>query len=738
MMRSKSDTEFLTSPLVVMAALTAIVCVLSLAAEIFVYPWTVVSAAMVLVILLAAAATAVALLAGNHPFAARWLTVLSIVFVVHTAGLWLPVGSTLVWAALPTAYAACLLGIRAAAVVAAGESAAIVLLAQVLGTPADAAPAALFAIWAIFLAMVAITHETHRQITWYAGYFQQAQRLLAEAFDHRAELSQAMDNLAHANRQLTLLNKRVVALQEIAEQAQEAKTRFVARVSHEFRTPLNMIIGLTDLLAEKPEIYDATLSPRMRDALHIVHRNSQHLSDMVNDVLDLSRIETDHVALHRERVSIREIIEVAVEAIRPLLENKRLALRVEIGDNVPDIYCDRTRIEQVVLNLVSNAVRYTDQGHILIGAVRQAQFVHVHVTDTGQGIAPRDLQSIFEPFSQGTSAIWRDKGGTGLGLSISKQFIELHDGRIWVESEVGVGTTFRFELPISSPIEQIIASSAGPAAGQKIQEDWIWYERRSSPKLPEAHLRPRLVVHDAAGDLFDCIERFSGDVELITVRSRADVVAALQQAPAHAVLANLENIAELDSWVGTIPDHSKGTPIIGCSVQNSLAHARSLGLHGQLIKPITRLDLAALLQRMPAPVKHVLVVDDGADEIEMLSQMLWACDPALEITAAHDGAEAIRMLQGMCAAPPDLMLLDIVMPEMSGWQVLEAMAADAVVPKVPTYFVSAQDPYDRPPRSSFMAVAAPEGLSLAQLLRCSLAVASFLLQPEGRPDPASG
>lgn len=738
MMRSESDTEFLTSPLVVMTVLTAIVCIVSLGAEILFYPWTVVSTTMAMVILLAAGAAAVALLVDRHPLAARWLTVLAITLVVHAAELWLPVRGTLAWTAIPTAYAACLLGIPAAAVVAIGESAAAVLLAQTSGAPADVALSAVFAIWAIFLAMVALSHEARRQVLWYAGYFQQAQRLLAEAFDHRAELSQALDDLAHANRQLALLNRRVVALQEIAERAQEAKTRFVARVSHEFRTPLNMIIGLTDLLAEKPEIYDASLSPRMRDALRIVHRNSQHLSDMVNDVLDLSRIETDHVVLHRERVSIQEIVDVAVEAIRPLLENKRLLLHVKIDDNVPDIYCDRTRIEQVVLNLVSNAVRYTDQGQIVIGAVRQAQFVHVHVTDTGQGIAPRDLESIFEPFSQGTSAIWRDKGGTGLGLSISKHFIELHDGRIWVESELGVGTTFTFELPVSSPIEQIIASSPGPAAGQKIQEDWIWHERRSGPKLPEAHLRPRLVLYDAVGDLFDCVDHFSSDVELINAHTRAEVVTALQQAPAHAVLVNLESSAELDGWVETIPHESKGTPIIGCSVQNSLVHARSMGLRGQLIKPITRMDLAALLRQMPAPVKKVVVVDDGADEIEMLSQMLWACDPDLKITAAQNGAAAMQMLRTMCAAPPDLLLLDIVMPEMNGWQVLEAMAADAGMPKVPTYFVSAQDPYERPPHSSFMTVAAKGGLSLTQLLRCSLAVSSLLLQPEGRSDPAPG
>lgn len=737
-MRQGLATEFLISPRVVLAFIVAAGCILALGAELFSFPWTVVSTTMLLVIVLAGIATVVTLIVDKSPLLARWLTVLALSFLVHACGLWLHLPGALVWAVIPVSFAACLVDLRAAAIMAVVESAAVLVLAQLpgLGAEAATAPAAIVAIWAILLAMVAITHETRRQITWYADYFQHAYRLLDEALDHRAELVQTLDDLAHANRQLALLNKRVVALQSIAEEAQEAKTRFVARVSHEFRTPLNMIIGLTDLLAEKPEIYDASPSPRMRDALRIVQRNSQHLSDMVNDVLDLSRIETDHIVLHRERVAIQEIVEVAVEAVRPLVENKRLALRIEIAANVPEVYCDRTRIEQVVLNLVSNAVRYTDRGCIQIKASRQAQYVCVHVADTGHGIAPQDRERIFEPFSQGTSAIWRDKGGTGLGLSISKKFIELHDGRIWVESEVGAGTTFAFELPISPPLADFDTFQASARPGHKIQEDWIWHERKSRPNLGDSHLKPRIVVCEETGDLFHTIQHFSDEVEFVDTRGRAEAIDALRQAPAHALLLNMSNIADLQFWTGAIPRESKGTSIVGCSVQHSLARARALGLIGQIIKPITRTALAQMLQRLAPPVRRVLLVDDGIDELEMLSQMLWAYDGALEVVTAHDGAEALQRLRTERTNPPDLMLLDIVMPGMDGWQVLEAMASDDCIPKVPTFFVSAQDPYDRPPRSSFMLLATEDGLSLRQLLRCSLAVSSYLLQPEGKSDPA--
>jgi len=489
------DGEYLTSPRLILIFMLAVGCVVSFGAEVLSLPWSIVSTAMLLAIAVAITFVLGFIICGWRPQAGRWFTLLGLSLWVHAYGLWLQIPGSLAWAIIPTAYAACLVSISAALLVAAGESVIVLLLVQQYGYGTDAALATIGAVWAVFFAIAAVSYQSRQQAKWYAGYFEQAQRLLAETLDHRAELVQALDDLSHANRQLALMNKRVNALQSIAEDAQAAKTRFVARVSHEFRTPLNMIIGLTDLLIEKPENYDAVLSPRMRDALRVVHRNSQHLSDMVNDVLDLSRIETDHVVLRRERIPIQAIIHVAVEAVRPLIENKRLEMRLDIPENIPDVYCDRTRIEQVVLNLLSNAVRYTDQGFIAIEARQQTNHLCVRVTDTGQGISPQDRERIFEPFAQGTSTVWRNKGGTGLGLSISKQFIELHEGRIWVESELGVGTTFAFELPISSWIEHLDTFQQSVRPGQKIQEEWLWYQRSSKPNLPDSQqARPLLAV----------------------------------------------------------------------------------------------------------------------------------------------------------------------------------------------------------------------------------------------------
>lgn len=732
------DTEFLISPKLVLALIVAMSCLLALGAELLAYPWPVVSAGMSLAVVFTGIALLGGLLVDWRPLAGRWFTILLLSVVVHAYGLWLDLPGALAWAAIPTAFAATLVGIPAAALTAVAESALILLGVYYLGSGYDpaTAPTALIMIWAILGATVASSYGVRRQVTWFAHYFHQGQRLLEETRNHRADLMQALDDLAHANRQLALMNQRVIALQRIAEEAQKAKTSFVARVSHEFRTPLNMIIGLTDLIVERPAIYDATLSPRLRDALQIVHRNSQHLSDMVNDVLDLSRLETDHLILHRERVNMQEIITVAVEAVRPLLASKKLALQITIAEDVPAVYCDRTRIEQVVLNLVSNATRYTDAGQITIGVKRRAQYVCVSVADTGQGIAPADRERIFEPFAQGASTTWRDKGGSGLGLSISKQFIELHGGRIGVESTVGVGATFTFELPIASPLDQLdtLKQAAGP--GHMIHADWLWHERHSSPKLPDSHLRPRLVVYDESGDLCAALSHYAGAVELVNTQQPAAALAALHQAPAHALLLNLHSLDDLRPWLGAMPKASKGTPIIGCAVNlHRLAQAHAYGLRGQLIKPITRKALVQALQALDTPVKRVLVVDDGPDEVALLSQMLRACDASLEILTAQDGHEALAKVR---ATPPDLLLLDIVMPGMNGWQVIEAMNANQERPVPPTFFVSAQDPEEQPLRSSFMVVATESGLALPQLLRCSLALAEILLQPAGKPDPMPG
>lgn len=723
--------ELRISPKPVLAALVALGALSYFALQMLAYRWQMVNQAISLFVFLSALAIIGWLLSDWRSAVGRWFTIVASSAAFHLAGLWLDVPGALAWAVVPTALAVPLVGISAASLVPVLESIIVLGLARygAAGFDSPDAAATLVAIWGVFGATVAAHAAIHRRSVYLAEYLVQAQQSLEEARDHRAELQQALDDVAYSNRQLALMNERVSTLRTIAEEAQKAKTRFVARVSHEFRTPLNMIIGMVELMVERPEIYDVALSPRMQEALQVVHRNCQHLAQMVNDVLDLTRLETDRMVLHRERVNVREVIESAVEAVQPLIESKKLALRIVDPEDFPLVYCDRTRIEQVVLNLLSNAARYTEEGGITVTLCRHDQRVVTSVADTGPGIAKQDLEMIFEPFCQATSDIWRDKGGSGLGLSISKQFVRLHGGRMWVESELGAGTTFSFELPISPSIVPV------GRPGHQIREDWIWRERRSKPSFPDSHYRPRFVICDETDSLCESLRRYSEEVEFVNTLDLAGLIDALQQGSAHAVVLNMATCEGVLSLTEVIGRNAPGTPIIGCSTPPRVERSVSLGALGHLIKPVTRADLAQALEALGRPIKRVLVVDDDPEAAELFSQMLRVCDGSLEITTACGGEEALDRLR---RNPPDLMLLDIVMPGVDGWQVLESMARDEEIPSVPTFLVSAQDPSDRLPRSRFLLATMEEGLSLNQLLRCSLELSNLLLQPDGTIDPALG
>jgi CheY-like chemotaxis protein len=378
---------------------------------------------------------------------------------------------------------------------------------------------------------------------------------------------------------------------------------------------------------------------------------------------------------------------------------------------------------------VSNAARYTEQGKITVQIVQQDSRVRVNVVDTGPGIPPEDTERIFEPFCQGTSDLWRHKGGSGLGLSISKQFIELHGGRMWVESELGVGTTFAFELPISPSIAPI----ARP--GHQIREDWVWRQRWSRPSFPDSHYNPRFIVCDEAGNLCASLARYSDEVELVEARDLEQLAQALQESPAHAVLFNAAAIEDTSTLTELIDQQAPGTPIIGCCVPPRVERAVSLGALGHLVKPVTRADLERAIQAVGHPVRRVLLVDDDPDALVLFAQMLHVCDSALEVVTATSGREALEQLR---RALPDFMLLDIVMPDVDGWQVLASMSQDEGIPEVPTFVISAQDPADQPLRSRFLLATMNEGLSLNKLFRCSLEVSKLLLEPEGALGPTPG
>ncbi|MHB1294221.1 MAG: ATP-binding protein [Anaerolineae bacterium] len=662
---------------------------------------------------------------GRFAYAAgAWLAILLTAGALFMASEWLQTPAALTLLVIPAILAVTLMGMAAGLVT--GVLATATLLALSGGSGAEVV-VALIAMWVVLAALYGIYRPTRQLRAWLDEYLQRAQRLVVETRDRKASYESTLADLEHANRQLALLNERNTDLRLIAEEAQRAKARFVARVSHEFRTPLNMIIGLVDLMVERPEIYDIVLPPKLQDDLKVVHRNCELLGKMVNDVLDLSQAETDHLSLHRERADLGGIITSAAVAVQPLLEGKHLALHIEVPDDLPGVYCDGTRIEQVVLNLLSNAARYTERGEVTVRAARVDEQIEVSVTDTGPGILPEDAGRIFEPFFQGAEGQWSRKHGSGLGLNISKKIIELHGGRIGFETEVGVGTTFSFNLPISPPL----VPTRRPEG--RISDGWEWYNRETWPHFGEAHYRPRLVVLDPPGELYAALARHTEEVEFVHAADLDQVVAALASSPAHAVLVNAGTHAGLWPLVGAVKGRANGTPILACSMRPTPARAKALGSAGYLVKPVTRAHLEQALKSARQPVKRVLIVDDEPATAQLFARMLHTCAEGLEVTCVGGGAEALTELQ---RGLPDLMLLDLAMPDMNGWQVLEAMAGSGTLQAVPTMIVSASDATDQPPTTDYILLSASQGLSLSKLLMGSLALSAMLLRPEGEPDPA--
>jgi signal transduction histidine kinase len=229
------------------------------------------------------------------------------------------------------------------------------------------------------------------------------------------------------------------------EIASQHKSQFLANMSHELRTPLNAILGYTELILDS--IYGEP-SEKMREVLERLHANGKHLLGLINDVLDLSKIEAGQLTLDLSDYCVQDIVHTVATTVESLTAGKKLALTTDVAPNLPTGHGDGRRLAQVLLNLVGNAIKFTDKGEVAIMATALDGSFTVAVRDTGPGIASSDQGKIFEEFQQADNSATKRKGGTGLGLSIAKRIIEMHGGRIWVESEVGKGSTFAFTIPV--------------------------------------------------------------------------------------------------------------------------------------------------------------------------------------------------------------------------------------------------------------------------------------------------
>ena len=271
--------------------------------------------------------------------------------------------------------------------------------------------------------------------------------------ENRERLAISMQDLGTINQNLEkIVEARTFELRvakDAAESADRLKSAFLATMSHELRTPLNSIIGFTGILLQEMV---GPLNPEQKKQMGMVRASSSHLLELINDVLDLSKIEAGQFQVSRERIDLNAIALKVMQSVQPLALKKGLALRCELPETLAPFLSDRRRVEQILMNLLGNAIKFTESGEIRVRIAPMGAEVRIEVDDTGIGIAPEQLDRLFQPFFQIDTGLTRKYGGTGLGLSICKRLTELLGGRIWVESVPGRGSTFSVLLPAAEAV----------------------------------------------------------------------------------------------------------------------------------------------------------------------------------------------------------------------------------------------------------------------------------------------
>ena len=476
---------------------------------------------------------------------------------------------------------------------------------------------------------------------------------------------------------------------ETAERLKEVdrlKSQFLANMSHELRTPLNSIIGFSRVILKG---IDGPITDQQRQDLEAIFNSGQHLLGLINDILDISKIEAGKMELSFEPTDLGEIIRGVMSTAIALVKDKPIELQQSVPADLPTIIADSRRVRQVLLNLVSNAAKFTDQGFIRVEARVEGDFVTISVSDSGIGIPPEKLPHIFEAFTQVDASPSRKYGGTGLGLTISKSFVELHGGRIWVESEVGKGSRFTFTLPIQGPSQ--VRAEAGPAA-----EEVPPPEEAPTP-APEAPGRVVLCVDDDEG-VITLFRRYldKQGYRVVGLTDPSRVVEEARRIRPFAITLDVMMPGK-DGWqviqeLKADPE-TRDIPVVMCTIVSEKGRGLSLGAADYLVKPILEQDLIAALDRLDREEgRHrVLVVDDQPDDRNLLRRMI-ETQEGYEVIEAGSGQEAILLVH---QRRPHIIILDLLMPEMDGFAVLEALKANESTRTIPIIVVTAKELTER-------------------------------------------
>ncbi len=553
-------------------------------------------------------------------------------------------------------------------------------------------------------------------LAWAHTMTKEAQKSTREARERRAEVRSILKSLDEAYARLERANEALLFAREAAEKAYQFKAEFVANVSHELRTPLNLIVGFSEMMATAPESYGRVPLPASYAGdVMAIYRSAHHLSDLINDVLDLSRIEAGRLPLKRELADLREVVQEAAEIVRGLAEAKGLRLELEFPESLPLLRLDRTRVRQVLLNLLTNATRYTDSGTIRARIQLEGQDVVVTIQDSGRGIPAHALAKAFEAFNQLDEG--RAREGSGLGLALSKKFIELHGGTMSIESELGRGTTVRFALPF--PKERRDAEASLLRTGQT------------------AHNQERLVLvlHDDP--------RVCALLDRHVEGCRFVLADTLEGVPG-AVSGLLPSAVVMDSaWARHRAVSAEdlqlpaNTPLLTCPLPSLRRLGLLLGAADFLVKPVTREDLAQALGRLPKQPRTALIVDDDVHIVRLLERLLQSQSQGLTVLEAFSGQEG---LEAALSERPDLILLDLSMPGVSGYELLEHLKGDPSLAEIQVIIVSAHAmDQETAPLQGEVRLTRQAGFSLTEMLQMLQAVLPAVTQPgaTSRANPAA-
>lgn len=568
-----------------------------------------------------------------------------------------------------------------------------------------------------------------RTLEWMSAGYVTARRQAEELRVQSGDLALALRSLDQTSFALARANEQLALMVDYAERARRSQQEFAAHISHELRAPLNVIIGFSEIVLESAQAGASAITEDLRLDLEAIHRNAHQLLRLVNDILDLSQLDASYMTISPAPVNIAEVARAAVETIRPLAQARGLWLVVDAPADLPEVEADALRVQQVILNLVNNALRFTERGGVTVqarahtpapGSDESAPEIIISVTDTGIGIPPEDQARIFEPFVQLERGS-PERRGTGLGLTISKRFVEMHGGRMGVTSEVGVGSTFYFSLPVRALKSRASVLSSTPRAAQRREVG-------------------NLLVVEPTPLLSRLLGRYLQGIAVASARTLEEAARERRAGRVEAVVVN-EAIGDSANPQAITEAGLDDLPLVRCylpGVLSSMPGLAAMPGGRLLVKPVTPQQLAEALDEMlavsPATDRRprVLVVEDDEDTLRMMGEALRAARRDIVVEQARTARQALDDLglggeeDAPAPVPPDravdAVFLDLGLGDTDGVDVLRTIG-QRMPGGLPVCVVTGQEAHAGNLCVPYLALSRRNGLSVQEAAR---AIASFL------------